>query len=63
MAVRSLLCIMQDRVEDLQKYVEVLKQEKEAALGSSGASSLVSPGSNIRRVSGLLLVSMSSLVT
>ena len=49
--------IEQDRIEDLQKYVEVLKQEKEQAqnLSSSAGSSLFSPSGNVRRVSTTIL--------
>ena len=52
--------VEQDRIEDLQKYVEVLKQEKEQAqnLSSSGGSSLFSPSGNVRRVSTPIFVSI-----
>ena len=52
--------IEQDRIEDLQKYVEVLKQEKEQAqnLSSSAGSSLFSPSGNVRRVSTPIFVSI-----
>ena len=43
-------CLLQERIHDLEKYVEVLKQEKEQ-LTSGSQSSLNSPNSNVRRVS------------
>ena len=49
--------IFQDRVSDLERYVEALKQENSSLLAGDGTNrSIDSSGSSIRRVCCMLLV-------